>query len=66
MDRAALEQWLAVGSELNGLAIAPAWREGVLTNLERLATMSDLLEGFALAEDVELAPRYDAKPGEGR
>jgi hypothetical protein len=53
------ERWLDAMAAANGLAIDPAWREGVLANLARIAEQHDLLAGFDLAASPVPAPRFE-------
>jgi Protein of unknown function (DUF4089) len=40
------------------LSIAPEHRPGVILNLERLASMADLVMAFPLAEEIAPAPVF--------
>lgn len=45
-------------SELLELPIAPEYRPGVIANLERTATIAQLVMEFPLSDDLEMAPVF--------
>jgi hypothetical protein len=44
-----------------GLAIDPAYMPGIVANMARTAEIAELVTGFPLPEDAELAPTF--QPG---
>jgi Protein of unknown function (DUF4089) len=59
MTRADCERWLDAMAAANGLVIDPAWREGVLANLARIAEQHDLVASFDLAHSPVPASRFE-------
>jgi hypothetical protein len=53
------ERWLDAMAVANGLAIDPAWREGVLANLARIVEQHERLAGFDFASSPVPAPRFE-------
>lgn len=43
-----------------GLTIDPSWREAVLANLRVLRAAAELVEGFPLPDEAEVAPVFEA------
>lgn len=44
---------------LIGLPIPAEYRQGVIDNFERIATIAQLVTGFPLPEDIEIAPVFE-------
>lgn len=59
MTRDECERWLAAMAAANGLVIDAAQREGVLSNLARIADQHALLASFDLAAYPVPAPRFE-------
>lgn len=46
-------------AELIDLKIAPEYREGVISNLEQIAKLAELVNEFPLTYEIEIAPIFD-------
>ena len=52
------EAYVDAAAALIGLPIDPAYRPGVVVNLERIAQMAALIMEFALPDEAEPAPVF--------
>jgi hypothetical protein len=52
------ETYVDAAAALIGLPIDPAYRPGVVVNLERIAQMAALVMEFALPDEAEPAPVF--------
>ena len=55
---AELEAYVDAVAALIGLPLDPAYRPGVLLNLDRIGQMARLVMEFALPDDTEAAPVF--------
>ena len=53
-----LETYVDAAAAMLGLALDPAHRPGVVTNLRRIVEMAALVNDFPLPEDCEPAPVF--------
>ncbi|MCJ2055485.1 DUF4089 domain-containing protein [Methylobacterium sp. J-048] len=54
------DAYAALAAPLLGLAIEPDWMPPITANLRVLAAAAELVAGFALPDEVEAAPRFEA------
>lgn len=54
------ETYAAAAAPLLGIALDPAWIGPVTANLRVLAAAAELVTAFALPDETEAAPRFEA------
>jgi hypothetical protein len=59
-DNEALNAWIETSAALLKLPIDPAWIPSIRDNLEVTYRLAALVEGFALPDEAEPAPVFEA------
>ncbi|GJD52552.1 hypothetical protein OPKNFCMD_5318 [Methylobacterium crusticola] len=59
---AALGPYVDAAAPVLGLAIDPAWRDGVTTHLAAILAAAQRVTGFPLPDTLEAAPVFEAAP----
>ena len=54
------DAYAAITAPLLGLELDPAWLPPITANLRVLAAAAELLATFALPDEIEAAPRFEA------
>lgn len=54
-----ISEYVAQTAKLIDLPIDPEYREGVISNLERIAAIAKLITEFPLNDKIEIAPVFD-------
>ncbi|MDP4002635.1 DUF4089 domain-containing protein [Methylobacterium sp. NEAU K] len=54
------DSYASVAAGLLGLALDPAWIVPITANLRVLAAAAELVSAFALPDEAEAAPRFEA------
>jgi len=58
-DPAALAAFIDTGAAMNGLTVAPAYREGVKIHLNAVTNAAKLVLSHKLADDAEPGPVFE-------
>ena len=60
MNDAELDAFMEASARVQGLTVAPVWREAVRANLAVTIRMGRLVEEFALPDEADPAPVFTA------
>ncbi|MFY7804950.1 MAG: DUF4089 domain-containing protein [Limnoraphis robusta] len=54
-----ISEYVAQTAQLINLPINPEYREGVISNFERIAAIAQLITEFPLSDKIEIAPVFN-------